>query len=168
MAARPEGEGRESLRTYLYRLLLRHPCTRKEAADRLAGRGGDPNDVRRLVTEFEEMGLIDDENWARLYVEGHSDRGAARLRHELRQRGVAENTIDQVLEEGDDQAKAEDLAAEWSARGLEWKKIAARLVRRGFSSRTVSRILRNTQNFEEFEEFEEFEKEESFPPLRED
>jgi SOS response regulatory protein OraA/RecX len=129
---------KENLRAYLYRLLTKRPCTRKEAEDRLVARGAGSAEALDLVSEFAALGMIDDASWARLFAEGHESWGEARLRYEMERRGVDEKTIALTLvESGDEREKARPLVENWIARGVEWEKIAARLCRRGFSARTV-------------------------------
>lgn len=125
------------LRTYLYRLLSGRPYTRREVVERLARGGADRNEAVTLADEFCDIGLIDDETYARLFVEGHDSWGNDRIRYELRRRGVDDDTIASALSGGDEYEKARPLVVSWSAQGLEWNKIAARLARRGFSSRTL-------------------------------
>jgi len=140
-----EKESGENLRAYLYRLLTRRVCTRKEAEDRLATRGAERAEALDLIAEFVTLGMIDDGAWARLFAEGHESWGRARLRCELERRGIDEETIALTLEEsGDEREKARPLVESWTARGMEWEKIAARLFRRGFSAQTI-RSLKNDE-----------------------
>ena len=128
---------REDYRAYLYKLLSGRPYTRREVVDRLARQGADRDEAEALVDEFCNIGLIDDEIYARLFAEGHESWGNDRIRYELRRRGVADDIIASALKGDDELEKARPLAEAWGAQGLEWKKIAARLARRGFSSRTL-------------------------------
>jgi regulatory protein len=62
-----------------------------------------PEDVVTAVLDrFEEVDLVDDEEFARQWVQSrHLGRGLARraLAHELRQRGVADETVKNAVEE---------------------------------------------------------------------
>jgi regulatory protein len=71
-----------------------------------------PDDVSSAVLDrFEAVDLVDDEQFARQWVESrHAGRGLARraLAHELRQRGVAEDTVKDAIDQvsGDDELAA--------------------------------------------------------------
>lgn len=75
-----------------------------------------PDDViTSLLDRFEEVDLIDDEQFSRMWVRSrHAGRGLSRraLAHELRSRGVADETVREAVDEiGPDQelAAARDL-----------------------------------------------------------
>jgi regulatory protein len=82
-----------------------------------------PGDVSAAVLDrFEAVDLVDDEQFARQWVESrHAGRGLARraLAHELRTRGVAEDTVKDAVGQvtGDDELSA--------ARQLVRRKLAA-------------------------------------------
>jgi regulatory protein len=97
--------------------------------------------VEVVVRRLHEHGYLDDEAFARFWVENRNrfrPRGAQALRYELRQKGVERDTIDATLEEQDDDAAA------WTAvegRISRWEeldkfefeqKLMAFLARRGF------------------------------------
>jgi regulatory protein len=71
-----------------------------------------PEDVAKAVLDrFEEVDLVDDEEFSRQWVQSrHLGRGLARraLAYELRQRGVAEETLKQAVDElsSDDELSA--------------------------------------------------------------
>lgn len=81
----------------------------------LARRGVPDDVVQSLLDRFEEVDLVDDEQFSRMWVRSrHTGRGLSRraLAQELRQRGVAEGTIREAVEEigpGDELAAARDL-----------------------------------------------------------
>ncbi len=128
--------------SYLLRLLERGAHTRRSLEERLLRRGADGTEIAALLGRFEALGYIDDGLYARLYVEGHGDRGKRRLRDDLRRRGVAEATIAAVLEEKDDEEEAAfGLALQWHERGVESRLIAGRLLRRGFPPALVRSLL---------------------------
>ena len=133
----------EDFRSYLYKLLVRRPCTEAEALERLLRKGMPRNEASDLVAEFVVLGLIDDAGYARLFVDGHTHWGCERIRHELRRRGIRNDIAAEALEEEDDVEKARLLAESWAGQGLEWRKIEGRLARRGFSLRTLSSLGRD-------------------------
>lgn len=98
--------------------------------------------IERLVTKK----LVDDENFAQLWVENRSDfrpRGAYALRMELRQKGISESIIDKTLEGINEDKLAHQAAKKRAERykDLEWvdfrKKLSGFLSRRGFRYEVV-------------------------------
>lgn len=145
----------QDYRAYLYRLLSSRPCTEREAVDRLVFRGADPREAANLAAEFRRLGLIDDKAYARLFVEGHRTWGKARICFELRRRGIDEEKMFKAVRETEEteNEKARVLAEAWLLQGVEWRKIAGRLNRRGFSPDTVravqNRIARASEKGED-------------------
>ena len=89
------------------RLLGRRPFARVDLARRLRLKGHLAEAVSAALDRAERLGYIDDDRFARQYVESKSSRGRgpARLRAELAQMGVARGTIDSALsDESSDQA----------------------------------------------------------------
>ena len=89
------------------RLLGRRPFARVDLARRLKLKGHLPQAVSAALDRAEGLGYLDDDRFARQYVESRSSRGRgpARLRAELAQMGVARGTIDAALsDESSDQA----------------------------------------------------------------
>lgn len=126
--------------------LTRGPRTRAQLAETCRRRGAPEAAVETVLDRFAELGLVDDEAFARAWVDSrHAGRGLARraLRHELRHRGVDEQTVAQALEVVDDEAERRSAEALVRARlpGLARHDRATRrrrlhglLVRRGYSS----------------------------------
>lgn len=138
-------------RSYLVRLLTGRAYTEREIEQKLLQRKCDPDEVRELISEFRTLGLIDDEAYARLFAEGHESWGNDRIRFELHRRGVDDETIASVLE-NDERERAYPLAEIWSEQGIEWHKIAARLMRRGFSARTIRALEKDRMARQAFAE----------------
>ena len=106
-ADRPEEQDdpESAVRSILLRKLSAAPRTRSELEKDLARRGADPRASAAVLDRFEEVGLIDDAAFARMWVESrHRGKALARsvLRQELRQRGVDAETIDAAVEQIDD------------------------------------------------------------------
>ena len=94
-----------AVRAILLRRLSSAPRTRHELREDLRRRGADPDACERVLDRFEEVGLVDDVSFTRLWVESrHRSKALARpvLRRELQQRGVDADTIEQALEDIDD------------------------------------------------------------------
>ena len=100
-----EADPEQVARTVVLRRLSSAPRTRKDLAEDL-GRRGIPSDViDRVLDRFTEVGLIDDAEYARLWVSSrHRSRGTARqsLRHELRAKGITDDDALEALEAIDD------------------------------------------------------------------
>ncbi len=115
-----------------------------------------PADVARVVLDrLEEVGLLDDARLAERWVASRrgGQRGSvSRLRHRLRQRGIADDTIDAALSRGglDDLETARDLAARRCrvlaglALPVQQRRLAGYLARRGFSTSVVARVVSET------------------------
>ncbi|GAA1533312.1 regulatory protein RecX [Nocardioides humi] len=128
--------------------------SRHELEDRLARRNVPEDVATRLLDRFEEVGLVDDEAFARAWVEGRQrSRGLARtaLAVELRRKGVPDETAKTVLAEvdpGDEQEAARLLVRKRlrSMRGLDEQVAARRLVgmlaRKGYSPGVAYAVVR--------------------------
>jgi regulatory protein len=96
----PQADPEQVARTILLRRLEAAPRTRAQLATTLRERGVPDDVAMRVLDRFEEVGLVDDALFARMWVESRqSGRGlsAAALRQELRRRGVADAHIDEAL-----------------------------------------------------------------------
>lgn len=146
----PEAAARE----VCLRLLSFSPRTHAQLADALR-RKGVPDDVaERVLGRYTEVGLIDDAAFARAWVQSrHTGRGLARraLAAELRQRGVADDTVNDAVEELDpaqEETAARELVAKRLAatRGLDSAKRTRRvlsvLARKGYSRGLAYRLVR--------------------------
>ena len=136
-----------------YRLLKVRSRSEKELRDRLEAKGFDNATIERAVVELSEIGLIDDEAFARLWVESRIKRplGVHRLASELALKGINKQIIVQVLAEYSNPRQEEEfvrqaLAAKMKKlKGLDKKKIKQKLwgffLRRGFSKDIVFDVL---------------------------
>ena len=94
----------QQARAICLRLLAVRPRTRAELAAALSRRGIPEPDATAVLERYGEVGMIDDETFAKAWVTSrHAGRGLARgaLARELRQRGVDSSTISSALEEVD-------------------------------------------------------------------
>ena len=113
-----------------------------ELQARLLRRGFDPSLVDEVVARLKEERILDDKEFAQLWVENrqaHSPRGNRLLQAELRSKGVDREIIDGVLPGAGKEEEAAYRVARRKARslkGLEWQEFRRRtgdyLVRRGF------------------------------------
>ncbi|MCA1981990.1 regulatory protein RecX [Nocardioides nematodiphilus] len=116
----PEADPESVARKILLDQLTGQARTRKELADRLAKKLVPQEIADRLLDRFEEVGLVDDAAFARLWVDSRqSGKGLARraLAQELRRKGVADDVAREALDEVDPEDE------EAAARALVAKKI---------------------------------------------
>jgi regulatory protein len=107
----------------------------------------------RVLDRLQLAGLIDDQRFARDWVESRQARrhlSRSALRHELQTKGVAREFIDLALEDVDREDElqaARALAGKKLGsladlpRAVQQRRVAGALARRGFSSDIVSRVL---------------------------
>jgi len=86
------------LRERALRLLARREHSRFELARKLAQAGFAHHDIEAMLDEFEDKNWLSDRRFAESYVADHRARaGSVKLAYELRQRGVSETVIEDVL-----------------------------------------------------------------------
>jgi regulatory protein len=150
----PPGDPEAVARDVCLRLLTAAPRTRAQLADALRRRGVPDEVADRVLSRFSAVGLIDDAAFSQAWVQSrHLGRGLARraLAAELRQRGVAADTVDEAVETlGSDQeeATARELIARRlpGTRGLDPAKRMRRLVgvlaRKGYPPGLAYRVVK--------------------------
>lgn len=128
-------------REKFFALLTRKACTRKRAAEILSGFRV-PDEVKEsFMNEAEDIGIIDDEGYARLFADGHRHWGNAKITYELGARGISRRDIMSALDEIDDESyRAREIAESLRRSGIDERKIKSRLMSRGFSGRAVSNV----------------------------
>jgi regulatory protein len=108
------------------------------------------NAVDKALEKLERAGLLDDEAFARYWVENRerfSPRSARALRHELRQKGVSDRVVEDAVTSLDEEdaayrAAQAKLSRYANAEEDEFrKKLGGYLSRRGFSYGTVRDVL---------------------------
>jgi regulatory protein len=96
------------------RFLEARPRSTAEVRRRLVTRGYQPDLVEGCLERLLDLGILDDEAFARTWVESR-DRGRPRgeraLRAELRAKGIDRNVVDDVLEVRDSEQPDADAAA---------------------------------------------------------
>lgn len=132
-------------REWLVRLLLRRPHTEREASERLVRRGASEDEAQTLIAELREMQLLDDSVYARLFIEGHESWGFDRIASELARKGVPREDIRSALEDYEEEPSARELVERWRAAGVDMRQIIGRLRRRGFTSRTIRSVLKESE-----------------------
>jgi len=121
---------------------------------RLRRRGAPAPVAAEVLADLTARGYLDDAAFARHWVDTRSARGygSARLRAELRARGVAGSLVDAALAaQGDDELERARAVARRRLPALQRAdrtRAAARLrdhlVRRGYSAAIVSRVVRES------------------------
>lgn len=148
----PDAE--EFARKILLRQLTERPRSRAELAVALSKKNVPPLIAQKLLDRFEEVGLINDETFARAWAGARlRSRGLAprAISMELAQKGIDKEIIDLVLSEIDtedqDQAAARLVQKKLkSMSGLDeqtkMRRLTAMLARKGYSPNTAYSIVR--------------------------
>ncbi|RYP83068.1 regulatory protein RecX [Nocardioides guangzhouensis] len=156
----PEPDQEDVARKILLDQLTGQARSRQELADRLAKRNVPDEVATRLLDRFEEVGLVDDEAFARSWiasrrsVDSGGGKGLARraLAQELRRKGVADEVAREALDEidpDDEEAAARRLVRKKlrSMRGLEpvvaTRRLAGMLARKGYPPGLAFAVVRD-------------------------
>lgn len=135
---------RERIRIKLARLLGKWPKTVLQARDWLKKQGLEEEEAGAILEDFLRSGLLDDAAYARLFVQGHPGWGVYRLRHELKRRGVPDVLAGEAIDEAHDPAVIEALVKDWKKSGIDDRRIAGRLARRGFPAGEAMAAIRSS------------------------
>ncbi len=95
-----EQGGSETAYNWALDYLSYRPRSRAEVITHLQKRQVPESQIEKIVDRLEEAGLLDDEAFARFWVENRErfrPRGLRALRYELRNKGVDDEVIDQAL-----------------------------------------------------------------------
>jgi regulatory protein len=137
-----------SLRERALRLLARREHARVELSRKLLPYAESAEQLAGLLDELAARQLLSDERYVEMRLHARSSRfGNARLAHELRTQGVAEDLVKEALASGTDelmraqqvwQRKFESLPVDATERARQMRF----LLSRGFSGDTTRRVLR--------------------------
>ena len=134
---------------YAFCLLKFRPRSEYELRQRLERKGFSEEQIRQTLGLLKQKGFINDEEFARMWVESRINKplGLRRLREELRVKGISRDLITQILEQTQEKYSEEKLIQDAISRRLdrlkrlEPKKAKQRLylylLRRGFSTDRV-------------------------------
>ena len=140
----------DDVRDWFFRLLVTRSCTSCEARRQLREREVDEDMTEALIAEAQEMGLLDDTAYARLFAESHGAWSNKRISYELGHRGVSDDDIQTGLEElTDEEERLQPFVDSWRKSGLEERKIIARLYRKGFGGRAIRAVCQGQDDFDE-------------------
>ncbi len=153
--ARSESGEAEKARDYALLLLSYRERTEKEMAERLKRKGFPPAAVAAAVADCQRLGLIDDERFARLFVQERArlnPRSARLIGAELGRKGVSGEVAARALlaefVPGREEEMAADLArrAAFRLRGIDpeaaRRRLWAYLARRGFSPEQIAAAVK--------------------------
>ena len=100
------------LRSKALQFLARREYARAELQQKLQQYTETPEEIEPLLDDFAARGWLSDERFAEQWTHQRGQRyGSARLKQELRQKGVADETISDALEEiaGSEEARARNV-----------------------------------------------------------
>jgi regulatory protein len=154
VAEGPDADAESVARTILLDALTGQARSRQELRDRLAKKDVPDDLADRLLDRFTEVGLVDDEAFARSWVESRQrSRGLARraLAQELRRKGVDDETARTALDDLDpaqEEQAARDLVRKKlrSLRGVDHvtatRRLAGLLARKGYPAGLAFAVVR--------------------------
>lgn len=134
------------------RSLAHHSMSKSDLSKKLKMRGFSQEESEQTADWFEEKGLVDDEKYARATAEYYKTRGygAARIREELRRRGIDRELSDEMIGSlGSSESELHALIKK-KLRGDELdadnkRKLVAFLVRRGFGFDEIRAAMNQLQ-----------------------
>jgi len=150
----PDADAEEVARKILLDQLTGQARSRAELEAKLAKRRVPDEVAQRLLDRFEEVGLVDDQAFARSWVQSRqAGRGLARraLAHELRRKGideqVARDALDQV--DPDDEVEAARTLVRRKLRSVQRldqttavRRLSGMLARKGYPPGVAFRVVR--------------------------
>ena len=154
VALGPDADQEAVARKILLDQLTGRARSRAELAEKLAKKGVPDEVAARLLDRFEEVGLVDDEAFARSWVESRqAGKGLARraLAQELRRKGVEDDVAREVLDEVDPEDEVEAArtlvrrklrSTARLDRDTAVRRLAGMLARKGYSSSVAFRVVR--------------------------
>ncbi|MEW6685752.1 MAG: RecX family transcriptional regulator [Candidatus Edwardsbacteria bacterium] len=149
-------EEKRKAREYALNLLSIRPRTKKELEQRLKRKEFETEIISKVISRLEEVGLIDDEKFARLWTESRlasKPMGPNRLKEELWQKGISPEIIEESLKEFTNKDEQIGIAKELVKRKTRQyvslspevmkRRLMGFLSRRGFSYEIIKEVLRN-------------------------
>jgi regulatory protein len=148
----PQADPSEVAREIALRLLSVRARSQAELEDAMRRRGVPEGAMRQVIDRFSELGLVDDRAFSKMWVEGQQRRmrSARALRHELREKGISNEVIDEALDSvgGEEEYSAALALARkraYATRTLpvevRRRRILGALARRGFPSGIAYRAV---------------------------
>ena len=137
------------LRRKALQLLARREHSRSELARKLAGQGS-TEEIDAVLADLQQRNLLSDVRMTDAYLRSHGARfDAARLRQNLRAKGVVAETIDSGLQDVELPPEIDRARMLWQRKfgqlptdAKDWARQARFLQSRGFSAATIRALLR--------------------------
>ncbi|MGC9666458.1 regulatory protein RecX [Planosporangium sp. 12N6] len=154
-AAEPDRNPAELAREICLRQLAVRPRTRAELATALRRRGIADDVADQVLDRYDEVGIIDDEAFARAWVTSrHHGKGLARraLAGELRRKGVDAEAVGEALDELDPQTEEETARAlvarrmrveRGAAPDAAFRRLVGMLARKGYPAGLAIRVVKD-------------------------
>jgi regulatory protein len=154
-SADPDADPEAVARAIVVRKLAAQDRTRHELASALAAKNVPEGVADELLDRFEEIGLIDDQAFARRWVESRQarrHRSRVALRRELAGKGLDRAVVDEAVSQvsGDDELAAAQSYVAKAVTGMSGvdplvrrRRLADRLARRGFGADVIGRVLKD-------------------------
>ncbi len=128
---------------YTLKLLSKKDYSEYEIRQKLISREYDQTQVEKVITFLRSKLFLDDKKFAQNYYKNHLQRGTLRIRFELRQKGISDEIITELISsiDNDDQLKkAKEVALKWvKNKGNKYQEsyklkqnLLAKLSRQGF------------------------------------
>lgn len=151
----PDADPEAVARAILLRQLTMGPRSRLQLEQKLRDRNVPEDLAHALLSRFEEVGLVDDAEFARMWVRSRGEArslGRTALRRELSEKGITGETAEEAL--GELSPEAEEDAArrllarrvrpfdreDRAARDKELRRLVAMLARKGHAPGTAFRL----------------------------
>jgi regulatory protein len=144
--------GVSELRAKAIALLARREHSRAELLRKLSPHGS-IEDIETVLADLQRHNLQSDTRFAESYVRSVGERfGAAKLRHTLRNKGIAADLVEAELDRGELPDETERAKAVWARKfaaapedAKEWARQARFLQSRGFSTDVIRRVLKEQE-----------------------
>ena len=132
-------------------ILGRKPLSKKELCGKLCEKGYDEAVVTEVINELEELGYINDYDYAMLFLEHCMEKmwGGKKIRYEMSRRGIDHDIIEEILAGNDEYDRLEEIKeviiSRYSSRDLTDMKTKASVTRyfasRGFDFSLINSAL---------------------------
>ena len=142
-------------KAYALRLLELRGRSVREIRDKLKSKAVSSQDIDSVVSELLSLGLLDDEKFARDWIENRQHfrpTGVVRLRQELFAKGIDREIVDQAVREYKNNANEYPAALDLAKRKMKLyrkldadtarRRLAGFLARRGYEASVVSKVLK--------------------------
>jgi len=142
-------------KVYAFLLLRYRPRTVAEFKEKLNKRGFSEEVISELTADFKKRGLLDDAKFAKMWLQSRMSLkpvGKARLKQELKAKGISEFDIEDALSNSSIEFNECDAAKALAQKRLEQlsgldkitikRRLSAFLQRRGFSYEAVSKVIK--------------------------